>query len=193
MRKEFCNYDIVWEKYASFCQPYSLDPSLEFRLYLLVLLELALKRSCARITQNEMFHLLFIYFQVTFWFTLGPNYTFVLSHLLFHFRIDLYFWNVYFKGFFITFSQGLPKMFQLGYFTHKELLHEFFLKLMTICISLLMLCRFSLLDLLHQCQPHSTISPFVNDGNHYTPLVIMLPLLTRFLPPFDINGKGNSP
>ena len=36
------------------------------------------------------------------------------SHLLIHFRSDLYFWNVYFRGFFITFSQGWPIIFDIG-------------------------------------------------------------------------------
>ena len=41
-----------------------------------------------------------------------------------------------------------------------------------------------------QLQLHSTISPFVIDGNTHTPLVIML---FFFLSTYDINGKGNSP
>ena len=34
-----------------------------------------------------------------------PSLIYILSsHLLIHFRVDLYFWNVYFRGFVITFS-----------------------------------------------------------------------------------------
>lgn len=100
------------------------------------------------------------------------------SHLLIHFRC-----------FVITFSQGQPTIFHIRDFTHK-LLHEFFFKLMMICFSLLMMCCYSLLYFWHQWQPHSTISPFLIDGNTHAPLVIML---IFFLSPFDTNGKGNSP
>ena len=46
------------------------------------------------------------------------------SHLLIHFRSNLYFWNVYFRGFVITFSQGHPVIFHIESFTHNKLLHE---------------------------------------------------------------------
>ena len=59
-------------------------------------------------------------------FTLGMTYTFVPSHLLIHFRVNLYFWNVYFRGFVITFSQGRPTIFHIGAFTNSKILHEFF-------------------------------------------------------------------
>jgi len=45
----------------------------------------------------------------------------------------------------------------------------------------------NLLDLWHQLEPCSTISPFVIDGNTYVPSIIMI---IFFLSPFDINGKG---
>ena len=159
----------MWESYSNFCQPSSLDPSLEF-----CLLELALKKYCSWMIQNEMFHLLFIYFQVT-----KPTYTFVPSHLLIHFR-----------GFVITCNQGRPTIFHAGDFTHNKLLHEFLFKVMMIFFSLLMICWCYFLDLWHQWQPHSIISPFIIDGNTHAPPIIMF---IFFLSPFDINAKGNTP
>ena len=131
-----------------------------------------------------MFHLLFIFFQVSFLFTLGTSYTFEM-YILWAFSLHLVKENlqyfILFLGFFITFSQGWPKIIHIGDFT------QIFFKLMMICCSFFMMSFYSFLDLWHQWKPHSTISPFLIDGNNHAPLVIMVHF---FLSPFDINGKG---
>ena len=150
--------------------------------------------------QNRMFHLLFIYFQVTFWFTLGPTYTFVPSHLLIHFRAALYFWNVYFRGFVITFSQGWPIIFHiiLGYLS----LHLVKVDLQCSIQGLLHITNFYMNSASKWWWFVALCLIFDINGN-----LIQQSTLCHwwkhscspchhahfFLSPFDINGKGNSP